>query len=479
MLNFNYEQELVDLRRIQLRCPARVIKNLVGGYVIMNINESMVSNGEVRFSRDLILDYGTHILYTYSDEVKYLENVISFISTGLELGHIIVLMESISIRDFIYLRLKNLDYHEDQLEKIIFIDTKQLYDTDQFEPNVTFRRLRSKLGHLINISTPVRTWSNVIWTNGESLLKNVDKYEALADEIIRQERTLSVCAYNGNILPAVTQISLMKTHKYIMTDNELFPSSIYQNSSNTAIANIEDNIQESIIQLTKLTRDVKRSEDLEVASLMAQSVSHEVRNPMTTVRGFLQMMQHKVKYKEDERYFHLMINELDRANRIISEFISMSKEKAVKLRRQDLNRVITSIKPLLTKMARESDKSIVINLTKLPKIPLSREEIYRLIFNLVENALESMDSGGVVTIETYEKYGEAVLSIKDCGKGIPFEVLEKMGTPFLTTKKNGKGLGLATSYAILERHKARIEVDTGPSGTQLSIYLKSNTEKNK
>ncbi|MFA4886504.1 MAG: ATP-binding protein, partial [Desulfotomaculaceae bacterium] len=108
----------------------------------------------------------------------------------------------------------------------------------------------------------------------------------------------------------------------------------------------------------------------------------------------------------------------------------------------------------------------------IPYIDLDEKEIRQLILNLVRNGFEAMPSGGTLTIKTFRDSGEVVLAVKDGGKGIGPEILEKIGTPFFTTKDTGTGLGLAVCYSIAARHNARIEIETGPKGTNFYVRFK-------
>jgi signal transduction histidine kinase len=203
---------------------------------------------------------------------------------------------------------------------------------------------------------------------------------------------------------------------------------------------------------------------------MAAGISHEIRNPMTTVRGFLQLLNNKDECKAFNEYFELMIEELDRANAIISEFLSMGNTRTTDLHDLDLNLIIYDILPLLHADAFNQSKQLQIETTDIPCLRLNRNEIRQLILNLFRNGLEAMDCGKVLTIKTYQENGCVVLAIEDQGVGIEPDVLEKLGTPFFSTKDNGTGLGLGVCYAICARHNAKIEIQTSKDGT--TFYVK-------
>ncbi len=231
-----------------------------------------------------------------------------------------------------------------------------------------------------------------------------------------------------------------------------------------------------ITEQKRMGKEIARLDRLNLVGEMAAGIGHEIRNPMTTVRGFLQMLGEKndcAKYKD---YFNLMIEELDRANSIITEYLSLAKNKPVELKRQNLNKIVTAIFPLIAADAIVTDKYVEVDLYDIPKLLLDEKEIRQLILNLVRNGLEAMSPGGHLIIKTSAEDEEVVLAVQDYGRGINPDVLEKIGTPFYTTKENGTGLGLAVCYSIAARHNAAIKVETGAGGTTFSVRFKTDKE---
>lgn len=231
-----------------------------------------------------------------------------------------------------------------------------------------------------------------------------------------------------------------------------------------AIAFIQDITQKKLYeeQMVKFDR-------LNLIGEMAAGISHEVRNPLTTVRGFLQILQNKEECLNYRDYFILMIEELDRANAIITEFLSIGKNTPTDLNLQNLNIIVESLKPLIEADAYTQDKYLRIELSQVPSLLLNSKEIRQLILNLCRNGLEAMNAGGTLTIKTLLEGQNIILAIEDEGEGIKSEVLEKLGTPFFTTKKDGTGLGLGICYGIASRHNASISIETRPEGTTFYV----------
>ncbi len=241
-----------------------------------------------------------------------------------------------------------------------------------------------------------------------------------------------------------------------------------------------DGTQLFLMQLLDITKrkiaeeEVARLDRLNLVGELAASIAHEVRNPMTTVRGFLQILKSRDTLHENEEYFDLMISELDRANSILTEFLSIAKTKTktelytvVKL-----NNLVNSLYPLILADATNQDKQVELVAEEVKELTMIEREIRQLILNLTRNGLEAMSRKGILKIRTYMEATHVVLSVEDQGIGISEENIARLGTPFMTTKEGGTGLGLTTCYSIAERHNAKISVESTSSRTVFSVRFK-------
>lgn len=218
-------------------------------------------------------------------------------------------------------------------------------------------------------------------------------------------------------------------------------------------------------ELLLLQADMARLERLNLVGQMAAGIAHEIRNPMTIVRGYLQLMGTKPEFQSHGSTFELMIEELDRANLIISEFLAFTKNPLTERKYQNINKILRRLYPLLEADALTQNKFIVFEEGDTPDILLNSNEISQLVLNLCRNGLEAMQADGTLTIHTYIEDKHVVFSVEDEGCGIKPEHLDKLGTPFFTTKEDGTGLGLATCYSIAGRHNATINIKSGSGGT--------------
>ncbi len=226
-----------------------------------------------------------------------------------------------------------------------------------------------------------------------------------------------------------------------------------------------------ITERAMLEKEMSRLDRLNLIGEMAAGIAHEIRNPMTTVHGFLQMG--KINNQPLPReHLDLMLEELDRANSIIKEFLTLAKNKTSDKTKQSLNRIIETILPLINAEAILAGKRVQHKMGDCPDLFLDEKEIRQLFLNLALNGLEAMGTGGILSVSTYCDDEEVIMEVSDSGKGIEPNVLDKIGTPFFTTKEQGTGLGLAVCYSIADRHNAVIKVRTGEDGTTFSIVFK-------
>ena len=291
----------------------------------------------------------------------------------------------------------------------------------------------------------------------------------------------------GDMMPAVS--TALYNNQVNQADNGILHKTIYFTSKDNQIQlemdvhDFELNgqkvglyIARDIAERKRLETKMAHLERLNLVGEMAAGISHEVRNPMTTIRGFLQMLMNKKECSTYFEYYKLMIEELDRANSIITEFLSLASERLSCRRPQNMNEIVRSLVPLIEADAIVSNKYIKVELAEIPELLLDEKEIRQLILNLVRNGLDAMSPGGYLSIQTSAEDDKIVLSIKDQGMGIDPKVLEKIGTPFFTTKEQGTGLGLAICYRIAARHHASISVESSNQGT--TFFIKFNKVSN-
>ena len=219
-------------------------------------------------------------------------------------------------------------------------------------------------------------------------------------------------------------------------------------------------------------QDIVYLERLHSLSQITASVVHEIRNPITTVKGFLQLFSGRKEFTNYKEHFEIIINELDRADLIIKEFFALHHGRPSALKPCQLNDIIHEMYPLLKAVANGIEKDIKLCLHEIPKLCLDEKAIRQLLLNMVRNGLEAMEGAKdrtTVHISTCLEENNVRMSIKDQGPGIAPHVLANLGQAFLTTKEHGTGLGLNVCYKIADSHNAKIEVDSSEQGTAFSV----------
>ncbi|MGE8081153.1 PAS domain S-box protein [Peribacillus loiseleuriae] len=250
----------------------------------------------------------------------------------------------------------------------------------------------------------------------------------------------------------------------------LLSTEIIEIQGETCILRVITDITERV----RLENEMARLDRLNLIGVMAAGIAHEIRNPMTTVRGFLELSKGDPEHLSI-KYIDLMLAELNRANSIITEYLNLAKNKVSYKTSQLLNPIIEALYPLIQAEALRTGKTILLQLNECPELFLDEKEISQLILNLSLNGLDAMESGGILIIKTYMEDQEVVLEVYDEGCGIKTELLQEIGTPFFTTKDTGTGLGLAICYSVANRHDAVIDLKTSEQGT--AFFIRFNQQE--
>lgn len=220
---------------------------------------------------------------------------------------------------------------------------------------------------------------------------------------------------------------------------------------------------EDTTKVEKLKQELIEKESLlAMGEMAASAAAHEIKNPIFSIRGFLQILEESLE-KEDERreYTEIMLSELDRLHRLIEKFLSFSKESSQEKSSVDLNTIVEAVIKLFE--PRFKLKNIKCNFTKSSKkliIKGNCDQLRQVIINILQNCYEAVDSGKKINITTKAVDDKYMLIIKDEGKGIDKKVMSHIFQPFYTTKKNGTGLGLFITRKIVENHNGKIKVDS-------------------
>ena len=233
-------------------------------------------------------------------------------------------------------------------------------------------------------------------------------------------------------------------------------------------------ILRDVTETKKLQSEMKKLGELKTISQMAASISHEVRNPLTVVRGFNQLLKnHDLTKEQKELYIQLSLEELDRAEGIIADYLTFAKPSLEHLQLLDVNKEIDYIVQILNPYATMSNIFMRVERDNDPlHIFGESKELRQSLINIIKNGIESMEPGGTLIIQVKKVQENAVIIIKDTGKGMSTEQIEKLGTPYYSTKDNGTGLGTMVAFSIIKAMQGEIEVESElGKGTRFSIAI--------
>ncbi|WP_226620048.1 PAS domain-containing sensor histidine kinase [Cytobacillus firmus] len=279
------------------------------------------------------------------------------------------------------------------------------------------------------------------------------------DELKEQIRSIhSDGQSDGNL--SITLKSGRK--KFFEFSNKL---NIFSNISMTTFKDITEKLE--------MEEQLRKSDTLNVIGELAAGIAHEIRNPMTALKGFIQLLEGSVK-EDHTMYFNVITTELSRIDSIINEFLILAKPQAVKFVEKDISQIMKETVDLL------SAQAVLHNVQfrtyyeqNLPRVFCESNQMKKVFINIIKNAIEVMPKGGYITVSIQKESEQRVhISIGDEGTGIPAHKIKKLGEPFYTTKERGTGLGLMVTYKIIEEHKGTIEVESKlGEGTVFHIYL--------
>ncbi|WP_243385464.1 PAS domain S-box protein [Bacillus kexueae] len=227
-----------------------------------------------------------------------------------------------------------------------------------------------------------------------------------------------------------------------------------------------------VTEKKEMEERLKKSDTLNVVGELAAGIAHEIRNPMTALKGFIQLLQGSMK-EDHSMYFKVITSELKRIESIITEFLILAKPQAVHFQKENVVTIVKDTIELLKAQAILVNVQIHLDYREIPPIYCEPNQLKQVFINILKNAIEVMPKGGNIFVRI-ESTGEnrVKISIQDEGTGIPKDKIKRLGEPFYTTKERGTGLGLMVSYKIIEEHNGLVEVESEEGvGTTFHISL--------
>ncbi|MFW0768268.1 two-component system sensor histidine kinase ZraS [Trabulsiella odontotermitis] len=225
----------------------------------------------------------------------------------------------------------------------------------------------------------------------------------------------------------------------------------------------------------------KRKEKLTALGHLAAGVAHEIRNPLSSIKGIAKYFAERAPSdSESHALAQVMAKEADRLNRVVSELLELVRPPHLSLQAVDVNALITHSLQLVSQDAKSRDIELQFHARpELRQIQADPDRLTQVLLNLYLNAIQAIGRDGTLSVEASESDGQRLkITVSDSGKGIAPEQLEAIFTPYFTTKADGTGLGLAVVQNIIEQHGGTVQVEsTAGEGAVFTLFLPMNASQ--
>ncbi|WDL97882.1 ATP-binding protein [Alicyclobacillus sp. ALC3] len=422
-------------------------------------------------NKDVEVRSGAHILYIFQEESDYLDNLAAYVMGGINLNQFVLVIDHAHI----YEKLRNtiLDrLPEENLQRVLFRASDAFYGTyTEFQTDRIVSGFESLLSPLLQSNRTIRTWAKVVWRDDKNIVPTLDQFETMADDSVKGQRLISVCAYDESHTPNALVLKMLRTHDYLMTDTELVDSPLYAKKSTYPSLSVQSKT-ESEIDFYKSKLD------------FVHAVSHEVRNPLTVISGYAKILRSteptlsaaaSEKLITIERYVSAIDQEL---THIMETEQMLSNDLFMKLEPIHTYEVAAKVVTLM------ETKSMVQNVTLVADVNISAQNIItgnttglRLILsNLISNAIKYSREHGRVEFTSMVSQGRTWFIVKDNGIGMSERQLESMFEKYAKFSEgtNGQGIGLYIVKKLTDRFRGRVTVSSQLGvGTTVSVDFPS------
>jgi len=231
-----------------------------------------------------------------------------------------------------------------------------------------------------------------------------------------------------------------------------------------------------LTEFQELKKEVERNRRLASIGSLAAGIAHEIRNPLSSIKGFATYFKERYKeVPEDNKTAEIMVQEVERLNRVIGQLLEFARPIKLNKVQAKIHDLITYSLKMIQKQVQDRGVVITTNLSpEIKEVSLDPDRISQVLLNLYLNAIEAMDQGGMLGVDSSldKESGRAKIIVSDTGSGIKEEDLVHIFDPYFTTKQSGTGLGLAIVHRIIEAHKGEVRIESEPGkGTRVSVVL--------
>jgi signal transduction histidine kinase len=247
-----------------------------------------------------------------------------------------------------------------------------------------------------------------------------------------------------------------------ITDHDIRFLTMFAHQAALAIDNaiIHSNMETINREIRAMHEQVAQSEKMAALGAMMAEITHEIRNPLVSIGGFTRRLARKVSEPETKKYIDIILGEVGRLESIIHDNLAYIKNANPKFSLSPLNPVIAEVLTVYEDELRHRGIRIEQDLgDRLPELEMDPQQMKQAVINLVTNAMEAMEKGGVLTVRTYPLADsrETALEVGDTGAGVSPEAMHNLFNPYYTTKVRGTGLGLPITHRIIKTLKGSIK----------------------
>jgi two-component system sensor histidine kinase PilS (NtrC family) len=259
-----------------------------------------------------------------------------------------------------------------------------------------------------------------------------------------------------------------KTHEMIMLGVTVSPLRDVHDEVIGRVINFQD-----LTELRRLELHARRAERLATVGQLAAGIAHEIRNPLASISGSIELLQASAQTSEDDRTLMQIVHrEIQRLNILIGDLLDYANPRPSEPVDFDLGSLVEETLRVARGEAAFAEIELTSQVDPDLRIHADPAKLRQVVWNLVRNARDAAAAGGKhVTVRARRRDRDAVIAVTDDGPGIAKELVARIFDPFVTTKQKGTGLGLATSHAVVAEHGGRIDVETGRDGTTMIISL--------
>ncbi|WP_332691615.1 HAMP domain-containing sensor histidine kinase [Halalkalibacter lacteus] len=283
-------------------------------------------------------------------------------------------------------------------------------------------------------------------------------------------------AINLVFWPAIVQLTLLIVYLELIGDlyyqfgHVIFYTIVFMLTLIVAVG-FSTLLLEQMLERKQMQEEMERAVKMHAISELAASIAHEVRNPLTVVKGFLQLMK-KDEKGENKEFFSIALCEMNRAEEIISDYLNFAKPQFKNVQVMEVNQVLKEIINILTPYALKENVELTIVGSNKTSVRSDQNQFKQVLINLIKNAIEATPKNGKVNVKLEDDKSVVKITITDTGKGMSNEQLANIGTLFYSTKDKGTGLGTMVSFRIIEEMGGTIRYESKVNiGTKVTIVL--------